>query len=320
MLYVLSNSFSPYFNLATEEYLLKNKTDDIFMLWRSEPSVIIGKHQNALAELNYSYCLENGITIARRLSGGGTVVHDLQNLNFTFISNGKEGKLIDFKRFVNPVIDYLATLNIDAYIGKTNDIRVGELKVSGNAEHVYRKRTLHHGTLLFNSDLNRLKQAIKVTPGKYIDKAVQSNRSGVTNIKNLSGKDLSIETFADELGTFIGNANQSIKYELSPEEIDIVNGLAEKKYKTDDWIWGYSPKYVFQNENQIEDWSLRIKLKVEKGVIKESSARLQADYTVEFPSLTGIPHRYNEIYHFLQKVELPSEIVDHIKQLSYLFF
>ena len=154
------------------------------MLWQSEDSVVVGKHQNAMAEINYRFLQREGVPVARRLSGGGTVFHGDGNVNFTYLINGEKGKLIDFRRFVSPVVDYLATLGIPAEIGTRNDILVEGLKVSGNAEHVYRSRVLHHGTLLFGANLERPNMAIQVVPGRFTDRAVQSNRSKVTNISN----------------------------------------------------------------------------------------------------------------------------------------
>ncbi len=107
---LISTNRDIYFNLALEEYLLMNGADEYFVLWQSEPAVVVGKHQNTLAEMNYRFVSENGIQVARRLSGGGTVYHDQGNLNFTYISNGEPGRLVDFKRFIEPVIDFLGTI------------------------------------------------------------------------------------------------------------------------------------------------------------------------------------------------------------------
>jgi len=178
MIGILSRSRNVFFNLAVEEYLLKQKTDDVFMLWQSGISVVVGKHQNTYAEINHAYIREHQIPVVRRLSGGGAVFHGPGNLNFTFIQNGEPGKMVNFRKFVTPVIEYLKTLGLSAEIGTQNEILIGGVKISGNAEHIFKKRVLHHGTLLFNVDLSMLKEAIKVVPERYIGKAVQSNRSG----------------------------------------------------------------------------------------------------------------------------------------------
>ncbi|MBN1119190.1 MAG: lipoate--protein ligase [Bacteroidales bacterium] len=319
MLYILSDSFDPYFNLATEEYLLKNKTEDIFFLWRSPPAVVVGKHQNALAEINYKYVRENNILVARRLSGGGTVVHDLQNLNFSFISKGEEGKLIDFKKYISPVIDYLATIGLQATIGEKNDIRINDLKISGNAEHVFRKRVLHHGTLLFNSDLEQLRKAIQVTQGLYFDKAVQSNRSGVTNITNHLSTKLKIEEFVEGLSTHI--MQQAAKsYKLSTEETELINNLKTEKYKTTEWIFGYSPRYNFKNSfifnNQIWD----IELHIEKGKIVNSKIIIEGSQNKLLEEkLLHSWHLYDPVLKLLKTTSLSTYEKDISRMCNYFF-
>jgi lipoate-protein ligase A len=297
MRYVLSESLDPYFNLAAEEFLLKQTNDNIFMLWRSVPSVIVGKHQNALAEINYPYVLKHNLVLARRLSGGGTVVHDPNNLNFTFISNGTEGKLIDFKKFVSPVIEFLKSIGIGATLGDKNDIRIGELKISGNAEHVFKKRVLHHGTLLYNSNLTRLKEAIKVKPGKYIDKAVQSNRSSVTNIVEFLQKKISIEEFIEGLSNFILSDNTDVANKpFSENENRIISHLSEEKYAREDWILGYSPKYEFKNNFLFKNDMWRVRLKTEKGKVTEASLQVNNNEITNLSeALTGCKHNINAI-------------------------
>ena len=182
MLIINRPQTDPYFNIAAEEYLLKQMDEDCFMVWQNEPSIIVGKHQNTLAEINYSFAKENNIPVVRRITGGGTVFHDLGNLNFTFISSGEKGKLVNFKKFTQPIIEVLNQMGIPARFEGKNDLRVNGLKISGNAEHVYKNKVLHHGTLLFSTDLNFLKKAIKSVPERFQDKAVQSVRSKVANI------------------------------------------------------------------------------------------------------------------------------------------
>ena len=143
---ITSNNTNPYFNLAAEEYFFREFKENIFMIWQSEPAVIVGKHQNTLAEINYEYIRNNNIKVARRLSGGGTVYHDQGNINFTFIVNGKEGKLVNFNRFIEPVINFLNNLSVNAEFQAKNNIIVNNRKISGNAEHIYKERILHHGT------------------------------------------------------------------------------------------------------------------------------------------------------------------------------
>jgi lipoate-protein ligase A len=219
MLILAPATTNPYTNLATEEYLLKNSPSDIFMLWRSQPAVIVGKHQNAMAEINYHFVRENGIPVIRRLSGGGTVYHDLGNLNYTFIMNGTEGNLVNFRRFAQPIIDVLHGVGVDARLEGKNDLRVNGKKISGNAEHVYKNRVLHHGTLLVESNLVNLGMALKAPTNRYSDRAVQSIRSVVANLNDYLDRPVTADDMANRiLGYMALLFPKSARYELSDSE------------------------------------------------------------------------------------------------------
>lgn len=270
MLCIHLKNTDPYFCLAAEEYLLKNFTDDIFMLWQSENAVVVGKHQNAAAEINHRFVHENNIAVCRRISGGGTVFHDAGNVNFTFIKNVKSPAEISFKQFTAPVVEALAKLGIEATTSGRNDLLINGLKISGNAEHVYKNRVLHHGTLLFNSDLEKLGQAIKVTPGKYEGKAVQSNRSPVANISHFLKTPMRKEEFMRFLLDVQLENPENKMYVFSENDISSTETLATEKFRTWEWNFGYSPKYTFKNEVKIDGKTLFIRLVVEKGVIVEA--------------------------------------------------
>jgi len=268
------SSLDPYFNLAVEEYLLKNFTDDFFIIWRSERSIVVGKHQNALAEINHDFVRNQNIHVARRLSGGGTVFHDPGNVNFTFIRSVKEISEVNFRIFTEPVIRSLQKLGIAAYTTGRNDLMLDGKKISGNAEHVYRKRVLHHGTLLFNSDLAKLKGALNVDLSRFDDKSIQSNRSPVTNISEYLKEPFPVEDFAGFIFSDIQNTFQDKKlFRLSEEDIAAVNRLKDEKYATWDWIYGYSPRYVFRNKIQMPSGEIKIEMTVVKGIIEELEAK-----------------------------------------------
>ena len=163
MLCVNQTKTDPYFNIASEEYLLKNFDDEIIMLYINEPSVIVGKHQNTLAEINYTLAKQKGLSVIRRLSGGGSVFHDLGNLNFTFIKNGTPGKLVDFKGYTQPIVDALNEIGVNAEFGGHNSLLIGGKKFSGNAEHIYKNRVMHHGTILFSTNLENLAEVLYVS-------------------------------------------------------------------------------------------------------------------------------------------------------------
>jgi lipoate-protein ligase A len=267
MLCIHLKNTDPFFCLAAEEYLLKNFPDDIFMLWQSENAVVIGKHQNLLGEINYPFVFENNIKLARRISGGGTVFHDAGNVNFSFIKNVKTPAEISFKMFTAPIVDVLAILGVKATTSGRNDLQVDGLKISGNAEHVFKNRVLHHGTLLFNSDLKNLGQAIKVIPGKYESKAVQSNRSPVGNILQFLSQKMSTKEFIQFLiGVQLENPENSV-YQLNETDIQTIEQLSKEKFRTWEWNFGYSPRYSFKNEVEIGRKTLKIELDVQKGII-----------------------------------------------------
>ncbi|WP_346855621.1 lipoate--protein ligase [uncultured Draconibacterium sp.] len=319
MICIILENTNPYFCLASEEYLLKNFDDDIFMLWQSEDTVVLGKHQNALAEINYAFVREKNISVARRISGGGTVFHDSGNVNFTFIKNVNSPAEISFKQFTEPVCEALSVLGVEATTSGRNDLLIEGFKVSGNAEHVFKKRVLHHGTLLFNSDLENLGQAIKVVPGKYESKAVQSNRSPVANISSFLKKELSVKNFIEFLIDVQLRKEGNSRYELTENDDKIISQLATEKFETWDWNYGYSPKYSFKNKLEINGKSLDIQLDVKKGHVEECtlSGNFLSENSAKTISaeLVGKRHFYEDFSKVLQR----NNIVLHETQLLNFF-
>ncbi len=286
----------PYFNIASEEYFLKEFTDEFFLLYRNEPSVVVGKHQNTLAEINYEYVTNNNIKVVRRLTGGGTVYHDLGNINYTFIRNGKEGKLVDFRKHTQPIIDFLEKLGLETRFEGRNSLMINGLKVSGNAEHVFKERILHHGTLLFSSTLKDLEKAIRVNPLDYTDKAVKSIRSRVFNIADLLNRKISLQEFQNLINEHIKRLfPDATDYQLTKNDYERINVLVKKKYALWEWNFGYSPKYELKKKIEISGKSLDVFLKVEKGIIKE--VMLETDLldkecvSTVSDIMTGIQHR-----------------------------
>lgn len=315
MLCIQLENNDPYFCLAAEEYLLKNFSEDIFMLWQSDNTVVVGKHQNAMAEINYPFVLKNGITVARRISGGGTVFHDAGNVNFAYIKNVGSPSEISFKLFTEPVVKALAKLGIEATTSGRNDLLVEGKKISGNAEHVFKNRVLHHGTLLFNSNLETLGQSIKVIPGKYHGKAVQSNRSIVTNIFPFLKKEWLVNDFSTFLLDVQLENSENVVYGLKEEDNLAIQKLVDEKFKTWEWNFGYSPKYIFKNEFLFEGEQLKVELQVEKGRIVESKCSgdffsVQKTKNLN-ESLVGERHFYADVRQGLKKIlpEVSDELV-----------
>ena len=269
MLIIRSNTSNPAFNLATEEFLMYNKSEDCFYLYINDPSIIVGKHQNSLAEINVDYVKENDITVIRRTSGGGAVFHDPGNLNFTFIMNEKQGENADFRKYTQPIIDVLQSMDVDAKFEGRNDMTIKGKKFSGNAKSYYNNKILQHGTLLFDSTLPNLSQALKLNPLKYRDKAVKSISSRVTNITEHLKHEISLLEFekriVDHVRTLYAEAEV---YELTVEDIAAINKLVDEKYGTWDWNFGYSPKYNFQKGIKTSGGHVEVNLEVRKGQIE----------------------------------------------------
>lgn len=271
---IWSKKNNPFENIATEEYLLKNFNEDIFFLYINSKSIIVGKHQNTLSEINYSFVVENNLPIIRRLSGGGTVFHDPGNINFCFISSGEKGELVNFKKHTTPIIEFLNTLHIKATHGGRNDILIDGCKISGNACHVFKGRVMHHGTLLFNSQLKSLTKALKNDPLKFKDKAVKSVRSKVTNIHDHLKLDINVNTFVEQLLDYIITNYNCESYELTNIDYHHINKLVESKFNTWEWNYGYSPKYELKKRIKTSTGKrFEFTIQVIKGMIKEVSIK-----------------------------------------------
>ena len=269
MLLINNTNTNAYFNLAMEEYFLKNTNEDIFLLWQNENSIIVGKNQNTLSEINYDYVKENNIKVVRRLSGGGAVFHDLGNINFTFISCN-DNSFSDFKKFTMPIVDALKELNVNAEFSGRNDLLIDGQKFSGNAQYNYKNKVMHHGTLLFSSEINNLSNALKVKPSKFQGKSVKSVKSRVTNISSHLDKEMTVLEFKDYLMDFINKRDENSHfYELNDKDIESINKLVEEKYSTWEWNFGYSPKYSLYNELKYPGGNVEFSLDVHDGLIKD---------------------------------------------------
>jgi lipoate-protein ligase A len=268
MLGVKNDITDPYFNLAAEEYFLKESCQEFLMLYINDPSVIIGKHQNAYAEINPEFIRDNNIKVVRRISGGGAVWHDHGNLNFSFIRNGEEGALVNFFEYSIPILDVLHKLGLNAEFKGKNSIAVDGLKVSGIAEHIYKNRVLHHGTLLFKSDLSYLAEALKINPVNYHDKAVKSVRSRTANISDFLNAKIEITKLGEEIFDHImGLYPGSYIYHPTTSDHKAIRQLVQHKYSAWEWNYGYSPKYIFERKVEISGYDIAISLRVEKGLM-----------------------------------------------------
>jgi lipoate---protein ligase len=271
---IISENTDPCFNLASEEVLLRSRDEDYFLLYRNRPSIVVGKHQNTLAEINLPYVQEKGIEVVRRISGGGTVFHDMGNLNFAFITTEKEGELVDYKRHTIPIIEAMKEMGLDVSLGKRNELLLGQKKISGTASHVFKKRALHHGTLLFSSEMENLSLALKVKPGRFEDRAVKSVRSEVTNIREHLVHKIEVDDFQKILfGSILENMEGAMKYKYSEDDLNEIIKLKKEKFSTWEWNFGYSPGYQFSKALRHDEGEISLHMNVEKGIIQEVSIK-----------------------------------------------
>jgi lipoate-protein ligase A len=322
---IISNTYNPYFNLSTEEYFLKNSEEEIFILYINEPCIVAGRHQNLLSEINLRFAIENKIKLVRRISGGGTVYQDYQNLNFSFINNCNSPEQLSYSRFANPVLVTLNGLGLNAEFSERNDIIIEKNKISGSAMHIYKKRVLSHGTLLFNTDLVRLSSALQNNNQKYTDKSIKSVRSMVANISYHMAKPISINDFAQDVfhGIISISPDPYIR-PLGPGEEKSINQISMEKFETWEWIYGYSPKYEFNNRFQYSDINAKVGFLVEKGIIKEANINLYQGESTSFPKsfefLINLKHDYYIICESI-KEEFRSALPDiNISEFCYNLF
>ena len=277
MLCIIRHETDPTFNLAAEEYAMTHFAAECFMLWRNAPAVIVGRHQNTLAEIDADYVQANNIPVVRRLSGGGAVFHDLGNLNFTFIADSDGRAQVDFRRFTQPILDALQALGVAARFEGRNDLTIDGRKFSGNAEHVSGNRILHHGTLLFSARMADVSAALRPDPAKFADKAVKSVRSRVTNISEHLPRPMTVLEFRDYLMAHVVAATPDAQaYTFTPADVAAITRLRDEKYATWEWNYGHSPRYNFNKRLRTTGGTVEAALSVVDGVIEE--ARIFGDY------------------------------------------
>lgn len=280
MLYVTNDKErDPRVNLAIETYLLQNMPLDepILLFYINEPSIIIGRNQNTIEEINKEYVDEKGIHVVRRLSGGGAVYHDLGNLNFSFIMPDDGNSFRDFKKLTEPIVEALHKLGIEgAQLKGRNDLVIDEKKFSGNAMYSTNGRMFAHGTLMFDSDIDEVVNALKVKKDKIESKGIKSIRSRVTNIKDYLPADkqaMTTEEFRQAilLQIFgVDSVDQVKTHELNEEDWKAINQISEEYYKNWDWNYGRSPEFNLERQKRFAIGSIEVRLDVADGKIEKA--------------------------------------------------
>lgn len=312
MKYIMHDIKDPYFNMAVEEYVIKNLSseDDYFILWQNYPAILIGKNQNTLEEVNLDYVKKHGIEVVRRLSGGGAVYQDLGNINFTYIVDYKQEYVNSMDRFADAVIKALKKLGIDAEFSGRNDILVDGKKISGNAQYISKDRILHHGTLLFDSDLTVMSKALNVKQSKILSKGIKSVKSRVTNLKDYLDDNITLDKFKHLIikNIFEVEGKPIREHKFTKQDLDTIKRLRDKKYSTWEWNFGQSPKFNIENLQRFDGGELGVNLDVKKGIIK--NIKFYGDFMsmrdikdIE-ESLKGVYYREEDIKDVLGRYDL----------------
>ena len=306
--YLETCSQDPFFNLAFEEYVLRNRREGNYLiLWQNDRTIVVGQNQNAEAEINRSFVEANGIRVVRRMTGGGAVYHDLGNLNYSFITDAGDAEKLTMEAFTRPVVEALKGLGLQAEASGRNDILVDGRKVSGTAQRLMGTRILHHGTLLFDSDVEAVAGALNVDPSKFQSKSSKSVRSRVGNIRASLTQDMDLPAFWEYLkGALAGSGFRTET--LTADELAEVETLRSEKYATWEWNFGRSPKFDLSNKRRFPGGGLEVGLHVEKGLITDIA--FYGDFLAVSPleplteALQGCPLRKEAVGAVLERFPL----------------
>lgn len=310
MKYIVNTSNDPAYNVALEAYAFQKLTDidEIFILWINEPAIIIGRHQNTIQEINKEFIDKNGIHVVRRLSGGGAVYHDLNNLNYTIISNNTQEGVFDFQTFSKPVIDTLAKLGVKAEFTGRNDLEINGQKFAGNAQAYYKGRMMHHGCLLFDVDMSVLGQALKVSKDKIESKGIKSVRARVTNIVDHLSDKITVQEFSDAILAQVKEEYPEMdEYVLSDAELSEIQAMRDNQFATWDWTYGKAPEYTIERGVRYPAGKITTYANVENSTIK--SVKIFGDFFGVKPvddiekMLEGVRYDYKDVLAALKTVD-----------------
>ena len=309
MRYLKNPSTNPYYNMAFDEYCLESLPIDepVFFLWQNRPAVIVGFNQEVNTEVNLDYLKENGIDLVRRVTGGGAVYHDLENLNYTIVGRSEDLER-DYPEYASLLAKALQTLGVPATLSGRNDILVEGRKVSGFAKRVCKNRLMVHGTLMYNVDVDVLTHVLNPSTTKLQSKGIASVRSRVANLCEYLPEIPDIQTFSQRLEEILSNNYTDTEYQLTETDLANIQRLTDKKFATWEWNYGRSPKATLVHSARLACGTVEIHLTLAENRI--ASCRFGGDFLGNLPAsdvekaLTGIPYEINEIRKCLSKLEI----------------
>mgnify|MGYP003302608879 FL=1 len=309
MRYLKNPSTNPYYNMAFDEYCLESLPieEPVFFLWQNRPAVIVGFNQEVNTEVNLDYLKENGIDLVRRVTGGGAVYHDLENLNYTIVGRSEDLER-DYPEYASLLAKALQTLGVPATLSGRNDILVEGRKVSGFAKRVCKNRLMVHGTLMYNVDVDVLTHVLNPSTTKLQSKGIASVRSRVANLCDYLPEIPDIQTFSQHLEEILSNNYTDTEYQLTETDLANIQRLTDKKFATWEWNYGRSPKATLVHSARLACGTVEIHLTLAENRI--ASCRFGGDFMGNLPAsdvekaLTGIPYEINEIRKCLSKIEI----------------
>ena len=309
MRYLKNPSTNPYYNMAFDEYCLESLpiNEPVFFLWQNRPAVIVGFNQEVNTEVNLDYLKENGIDLVRRVTGGGAVYHDLENLNYTIVGRSEDLER-DYPEYASLLAKALQTLGVPATLSGRNDILVEGRKVSGFAKRVCKNRLMVHGTLMYNVDVDVLTHVLNPSTTKLQSKGIASVRSRVANLCDYLPEIPDIQTFSQRLEEILSNNYTDTEYQLTETDLANIQRLTDKKFATWEWNYGRSPKATLVHSARLACGTVEIHLTLAENRI--ASCHFGGDFLGNLPAsdvekaLTGIPYEINEIRKCLSKIEI----------------
>jgi len=300
-------NYDPRINLAIEEYALKHLdiNETYLLFYINEPSIIIGKNQNTIEEINTKYVEDQQIHVVRRLSGGGAVYHDKGNLNFSFITKDDGNSFHNFKKFTEPVVEALKKLGVNAELSGRNDLMAEGRKISGNAQFSTKGRMFSHGTLLFDSEIENVVSALKVKKDK-----IESIRNRVANISEFLEQKVTVEEFREMLLRYIFDGEENItEYKLTEKDWETIHQISKERYQSWDWNYGKSPKFNLQHSHRFPVGQIDVRLEVNKGKIDACTIYGDffgvGDVQEVQEKLTGVRYEKASIEQALEDIDIP---------------